>query len=508
MLHKNVNLNVNLNLKTHLLIFIYPKFAMQFSCFLAFYLLFFSHLSEAQNLSAVSLLQRCYSQLTSQQILSTDPLFIQVSNGTISAADACGQVLDSAKLNGSSGSMTLSNPSDTRAQSVLATFHRLHYSWFYSKDFPVISWPGHATDMKDLYDSSSPALYYTRALFGNGISASDPVTSTDFLQAVRSTMDPSVGPESTHTKSDFIFQTPFNFAATGILSGVKAATSTLVNFPANPTDSPYRPAGSIDLYSNLGAGFLGTQSYLSLNLEGISSYSTYKTDGAVLMHRRWGKAVYHDTLCRDLPVVRESDATSFVDTTSTAAFRNSSACVKCHASHDRISGVIRGLYVLYIGKGDPTALGVSNRGGNFALFHTVTKPVEAAWPTTPDADYYQRPASGRFFFRNYNGDLIDQPLSGLTDLGSQISQTDDYYICLARRYYNYFLGIDVNTGDLGDPASGVTLGTNAQIHRDKVIALGKALRTSQNLNQMIKDILKLPNYQRVDFGATGAVSGP
>ena len=483
--------------------------------YLTFWIFLFSfhtQFIQAQNLSELALFNRCFSQLTSQHILPSDPLFVKVSTGLITASEACGQILDSAKLVGTN-TMTLLNQNDLRAQSVLATFQRLHYSWFNSKDFPVISWPGHADDLKDLYDSSSPALYYTRAMLGDGIKASDPVTSTDFLTAIRSNLDPTLGPESKHEKTDFIFQTSFKFASTGILKGIQSAPSTILQFPGNPIPDnpnkpPSRPAGSIDIYKSFGAGFLGTQIYLSLNLESIDSNSLYKTDGAVLMHRRWGKAVYHDTLCRDLPVVRESDALSFVDTSSTAAFRNSSACVKCHASHDRISGVIRGLYVLYIGKGDPTRVGVQDRGGNFARFHQVVSSAEKSWPTTSDSDYFQRPSTGQLFFRNYNGELVDLPLSGISDLGNKIAQTDDYYICLARRYYNFFLGIDVNTADLNDPASGVAIGANAKIHRDKVIALGKNLRITQNLNQMIKEIFKLPNYRRIDFGATGAIGEP
>ncbi|MGZ3843414.1 MAG: hypothetical protein ACXVCA_15085 [Bdellovibrio sp.] len=432
---------------------------------------------------------------------------LQVSSGKISAIEACSQVLDSAKLNGSE-SMTLADPNDVRAQNVLATFHRLHYSWFYSKDFPVVSWPGHSDDMKDLYDSSSPALYFTRALFGNGISASNPLTTSDFLLAVRSNMTPAIGPESRHPASDFIFSTPFNFAATGTLIGIKVGSNGVLNFPANPPNDPYRPAGSIDIYSNRGGGFLGTQSYLSLNLSSISSYGDYKTDGALQMHRRFGKAVYHDTLCRELPVIRESDALSFVVSSSSAPFRTSSSCVKCHASHDRISGVVRGMHILYVGVGDPSSVGTVNRGGNFSVFYPVQKPAETSWPSSPDPDYYQRPSNGQIYFRNYNGDLVDQSVSGLSDLGTKLSMTDDYYICLAKRYYNYFLGIDVDTGDLNDPAHTTKLGPAALFHRNIVINLGKSLKTSQSLSQLIKDILKLSNYQKVDFGINGATNGP
>lgn len=461
----------------------------------------------ATNLTEIALFQRCYLQITSQQVSTTDSLYTQVKSGTLTAVNACNQLLDSAQLSGTS-TMTLTNSTDARAQSILATFHRLHSSWFYAKDFPVISWPGHADDMRDLYDSTSPALYFTRALFGAGVTASDPVTSNDFLIAQRSNMNPTAGPESTHPLSDFLFQTTFAFAGIGTLTGVQAVASKMLSFPANPAPNPNRPAGSVDLYGTIGGGFLGTQPYLNLNLGTISSYSQYKTDGTILLHRRWGKAVYHDTLCRDLPVVRESDATQFVDPASTIAFRTTAACAKCHVSHDRVSSVIRHLTILYIGTGDPTAKGVTDRGGNFAVFHPITKPAEASWPTAPDVDYYRRPTNGQLYFRNYDGVLIDQALTSASDLGQKLAQTDDYYICLARRYYNYFLGIDVNTGDLADPASGIKLGANAKIHRDNVVALGKNLKTSQSLSQLIKNILQLKNYRKSDFGATGAELGP
>ncbi|HEY8271712.1 MAG TPA: hypothetical protein VIG33_12550 [Pseudobdellovibrionaceae bacterium] len=463
----------------------------------------FGQIVQAEDLSEVALFHRCYSQLTSQRVATTDPLFQQVKSGKLTAIDACNQVLDSAKLSGSSA-MTLANPNDVRAQNVLATFHRLHASWFYAKDFPVISWPGHSDDMKDLYDSSSPALYYTRALFGNGISASDPVMTPDFLQAIRTNMSPSAGPESNHSTSDYIFQTPFKFAATGTLLGIQIAPSTVLNFPAFKN----HPAGSIDLYSNRGGGFLGTMTYLNLNISSISSYSPYKTDGAVQMHRRWGKAVYRDTLCRDLPVVREADVAALVQTSSPVSFRTSNSCVKCHASHDRISGVVRGMNILYVGTGDPTGNGTAERGGNFSQFYPVTKSAEAAWPASPDADYYQRPPNGQVYFRNYNGDLIDQSVTGVNDLGAKLAATDDYYICLAKRYYNYFLGIDVDTGDLNDPAHPVALSPAALIHRNLVINLGKSVKSSQNISQLIKDILKLSNYRKVDIGISGATNGP
>lgn len=472
---------------------------------------FFSYISPlawSNDLSQLALYHRCYTQITTLRASDKDSLTKEVVAGTKTAAQACLSVLKKAKLNNSDQTQVI-DVNDVISKKVLSNFHHLHTSWFYMKDFPVISWGGHNQDIKNLYDTSTPALYITRALFKPGSQAKEILTSNDFLMPIRTNMDVSTGPSSGRVKADYIFANEafdnFSFAPVGELLGVKSVGPNVVNYPAF-TFGPNGPAGSIDLHQTLGGGFLGTQPYLLLNIGAISSYDTFKTDGGLKMHRKWGKAVYRDTLCRDLPVVREKDVLSMVDASSSIPFRNSSSCTKCHASHDRISGVIRGLKVLYVGHGDPGDAGKKERGGNFGTFHSINKESEPSWPINADVNYFSRPTNGVLFFRNYEGDLVSQNVTSVTDLAAKISDQDDFYICLAKRYYSYFTGIDVDTGDLDDPGHSNVLSSEDLNHRKLVISLGKKLKTSQDIMKLIEDILNLENYKKSDFGAKGGLN--
>ena len=450
--------------------------------------------SQAQILSEQALFNRCYSQITNTRPKKIDPLNQAVKSGQKKAITACLEVLAKANFN-SSNNETISDINDPVAKNVLSTFHHLHSTWFYNKDFSTISWPGFAKDSQDLYDSSSPAFYMTRALFKPTALAKDILNSNENLVAVRTNMTPAAGPDSSHPLSDFIFS-GFNFAATGDLLGIKVQSSVIVSTPKNT---------NIDLYQTLGGGYLGTTPYLLLNVGTINSglgHLGYKTNGALQTHRKWGKAFFKDTLCRELPVVREEDVVGMVDPKSSVPFRTSTSCTRCHASHDRVSGVVRGLTIAYadIGNGDPTGLGQKKRGGNFPKFHPVVMAAETGWPAVADADYYRRPQNGVLYFRDYQGNLIDQTVTGVQDLASKVTELDDFYICLAKRYYSYFTGIDVDTGDIKDPTRSSVLTSQDERHRDTVISLGKKFKTHQNIQKLISDILNLDQYKKTDFG--------
>jgi len=156
--------------------------------------------------------------------------------------------------------------------------------------------------------------------------------------------------------------------------------------------------------------------------------------------------------------------------------------------------------VLYIGDGDATAFGDKRRGGAFSRFHPITKPPESSWSSLPDIDYYQRPTNGQIYYRDYQGNLIDQPISSVSELGFKMSDLDDFYICVAKRYYSYFTGITIDNGDLGDPDHGTAPNTAEVAHRNIVIKLGLNLKVSQSLSELISEILKLEHYKSSDFG--------
>jgi hypothetical protein len=467
----------------------------------------FSSAAKAQvsSLNEVALFERCFLQITSSRISHSDPLFLQVKAGAKTAVNACLETMDRAKLV-ANGNQTIAIESDVRAKAVLSTFHRLHSSWFTSKDFPLINQDGYNGDEKNLFDSTTPALYFTRALFRPATEARTAVTGSLNLRAYRTTLDPIAGAESGNSKSDYVFDPPVAFAPTGELIGVQETGSMILNYAARKQPKPI-PAGSLDLFRNIGGGLLGTNAYLLLNTASMATDEDFKSDGGVVIHRRWGKAVFDNLFCREIPVVRESDAVRFVEVKSSIPFRNSSACVKCHASQDRVASVVRNMNIFGLGKGTRTPPGTTARGGQFPAFYDVTQGAEATWPTEPDPVYYQRPPNGVLFLRSFSGDLIERPVTSVADLGQKISETDDYYVCLAKRYYSYFTGINVNNGDLGDPYRSQVMTAGDTAHRNVVIDLGKKLKAHQSLRQLISDILNLNDYRKTDFGISGDTNG-
>jgi hypothetical protein len=90
---------------------------------------------------------------------------------------------------------------------------------------------------------------------------------------------------------------------------------------------------------------------------------------------------------------------------------------------------------------------------------------------------------------------VDQPVTSIADLGAKLSQSNDYYACVASKYFKYFTGIETNLQDIGDPLRPV-LSADDLYYRNTVIGMGQRLKTSQNLQQLIREILASPAYQR------------
>lgn len=435
----------------------------------------------AGTLTPVALFQRCYTQITQLKVPSNDARLAAVKSGAKDPIAACLEVLDSARWTAGGGT-TLGDTSDIVAQAVLKTFQGLHYSWFTAKQYMMLvgSSPAWTDGTYDVLDPSSPALYYTKALFDPNASYKDVVTSPDNLRPIRSTMNPTKGAYTGDSKAAFAgASTPF--VPTGTFLGA-APSGPLV-------------AGGVDYGATGGGGYLGTQPYIQLSVGGDLSFTS---DGAVGMPRRWGRDVFQDVLCRTLPVVRETDVGAFVVAGAKAPFRQSSSCVKCHASMDRAAAVVRNFRYTYIAANDgnsDNAVGVK--------FISPSKPAETSWPSSADGSYASRPPNGVLFYRSYDGTLIDENVSGIADLGAKLAGEDDFYICAAKRYFKYFTGINVETGDIADPAFAGGLSAADMANRQTVINLGKKLRSTQKLRLLIEDILNLPQYKRSDYGLLG-----
>lgn len=257
----------------------------------------------------------------------------------------------------------------------------------------------------------------------------------------------------------------------------------------------------VNLTGNEGGGFIGNHNYLMTTF--TQDDRNYVPDGLVKTNRSWARAVIHDAFCRDIPVVQESDVADFVIPASDVPFRQQAACNACHASVDRQAGLIRNLrWNAFL-----TVLQDSPAPDLYGLLGvrmiSPTMNALTTWPDTADTNYAVRRPYGHLFFRNYRGELIDRVVQSIEELGSAVKDQDDYYACFAKRYYQYFLGIDVDLGDPTNPAYRAPNRPDAY-HRGKVIALGLQLKNHKSLRQLILDIINSDEYRMADFGVTYA----
>lgn len=453
-------------------------------------LLFFlaSFQVKADALSDLALYYRCHAHMTQFRPFR-DTRFSDVQNGIKDPIDACLEVLDLGRLN--SGTGLMQNPGDFLGQQVLRRFHDLHASWFMIKRYPQIGPFEASQGTEDIYDTSEGALYLTRALLEDGIGIDYAVTSTDNLRAQRSITDPATSFITVLTKSDTIFGSNVVMASRGDLLGYMI--TGLLNFVYSYNDnSETLQTGSINAGQHYGGGLLGSPSYLLLN---VDEDENFRSDGALEMPRKWARGVFKDLLCRDLPLVRSSDATAHVVPASSIPFRQSTSCTRCHVTMDQAAATIRGFRYESHGRG----VAPLKIGGVFVNMESVTQPSETGWPAVTDPLYSFRPTKGKLYMRSYNGTLIDVDVNNVGELGTQIAATDDYYICMAKKYYKYFTGQDVNTGDLQDPENTITLSTEEQFHRDFVVQQGLSLRTHRNPRTLIENIVRSIQYRQTDF---------
>lgn len=248
---------------------------------------------------------------------------------------------------------------------------------------------------------------------------------------------------------------------------------------------------------NAGGGFLGNYNYFLTTYQ--HGDSNFRPDGALKTDRGYGRAVFSDALCREVPVIRESDALPFVIPESPLTFRRSASCLTCHVSLDGgISGLIRGLY-------NSRFFSISQDPPLLDLWGTLVMGIQSptlgnppAWSDQADSNYPKYNPHGRFRFRNMNGNYIDVPVTSLEELGAAIRSQDDYYVCLAKRYYHYFTGIDVYIDDPGKPFP-PELNASELHHQAKVIQLGTELKNTKSLPQLIFSIIGSDEYRATDY---------
>jgi len=463
-------------------------------------------------LSGLGLYWRCHSHLTGRVPSRASGYFEAVRDGRMGGLEACLEILEGSVLN-DQGGITFVPPSGRvggaspeqqgLAQAVLRNFHDFHRTWFAADDFKTAlpdgaRWPQTAA----LHDEQAPALYITRAFFKTEEHYGSVVTLPQNLEALREGgAVPLSGALSRVFKQFVQVDAQGNPIALesgneklGVQKGALLGVRPVSENPAR-SDKKIRLSNfrnqELPLQFHLGGGILGNQTYLLANL---GTPTERKSDGGVTVGRRHARNAYRELLCRDMPSIRELDAVRFVQasnlvTARTPAFRLNGTCMACHASMDGFAGTTRQVFHAPINAS-------GNSIGSMHLVREVRSQPAEANPGFVDSDpqFAARPPQGRLVYRSHNGELVDQSVASLQELGERLASGEDLYVCAAKRYFQYFTGIDISLQDPGDPLA-TPLSEADQAYRELVVRLGLEFKEHGSLKRLIRRILELPLYQ-------------
>ncbi|MGZ3726375.1 MAG: hypothetical protein ACXWQQ_11270 [Pseudobdellovibrio sp.] len=452
-------------------------------------------------LSEEAIYFRCHSQFVRQRPSPTDSLLLKIKSKQINAEQACSELLNEAALD-SDGGTKYKGEMNGRPYLILRNFQAFHASWFPNK---VFLRQETEDTTANLYDSNEMAYHLTYNLFSEKTHYSDIVTRPNSFRALRFSskkseyfMDPLSGHEAYGSMNEKKWAYGFKqnneekiwnpkLVELGLLVGLQSIPpqENMIDYSYNGQHLSFSTTAS------LGAGILGSASYLVLN----SHNTELPTDGGLLMHRDWSKAVLSDLLCRSLPLIRREDAEGFVQKDSNIPFRKSSSCMQCHATIDPMAAIAR--HVMGIRTAGHSTDVFSPRA--IAIFQNEKPPM----PPVGDkySDYHLQPNTGTLYFRNYRGELINKSVSDFQSLGQELAKQDDLYICAAKRYFEFMTGIDVQIGDFTSPDFNEA-DPSLLKYRNFVINLGLDLKKNQNLKTMIRQIVASDFYKQTDYGLT------
>jgi len=270
---------------------------------------------------------------------------------------------------------------------------------------------------------------------------------------------------------------------------------------------------------SIGAGGIGSPSYLILNMDGVRNLGLSRATGGNITWRRLVTSVYRDIMCRSLPVVNSGDANSYVRLASTLPYRSNSTCMSCHASIDGGAAAFRNLSLGEIAS-NPRANPNGFEGGHNVVFGVIEHPTAytaVTAPVTPpsytrlqqirwmkreggnaiftaaeadifsvdyDNQFFKRVPNGKVFYRDINNQLIDQNVQGVEAFGQTLAQIDDLYVCAAKRYFRYMTGYDASMLEVPNSSEAEVAA------RDFVVEIGKRLKSHQSLRDLIAEIIQ------------------
>lgn len=426
----------------------------------------------------------CYSHLTGHQPRPDNPLLEKVKTNHISGIEACFQIIDELRLekNGRIGGSLKQTHTD-----MLQNFHRLHSSWFTNTSISTALTAGSCIGRpaEEVYDATVPALYFTRILTDDTFTFENLLTGKHRLRAIRSKNPGAKGVIHNITRTIITDKNKGKinpvFQMAGPILGVGKQPTFKVVPPRN--DLHDEPVGT-----HMGGGLLGDPTYLMLNL----GKRNYRTNGDMKVYRLYSKAVISDLLCRDLPVLRITDANEMVMKPPHASFKQINGCVQCHATMDPLAGLVRNQFLSFSRGGACTT---NDRQLALVRRFKTTKGNMDTWKEKPNGSYFQSNPQATIHYRSYNGKLVDVKVNGFEEAGKALLEQDDVYMCVAKRYYQHFTGIGVDLSDINDPLTPVELTPEQLRHRKVVVGLGTRFKKHKDVRRVIKDIMLLPEYK-------------
>jgi len=464
--------------------------------------------------------------------------------------DACMQVFDKAMLQNSNG--MLMDTADLEGLQVLQNFFDFHKSWFQIKSFSELP-QAYAGGSQFRYDESEDACYLNHLLFsGNnakpdgsyngGVSYQNAVSGAYSVRCHRTEptriLPSGNGAAKKYYTPEYLTNLPWaNAPGRGHLVGVTPLpvddhTYYTRTGRAISSQISYVGGGSsenLDDYipRNWGAGIIGSASYMMKNGQYAGT-----SDGAELVRRRIGRNLMEDLLCRQPPFRRVEDVglqvlqynLRFTDPPF-VAFRRNAKCMSCHSTQDGIAGLYRNLHFVGTqGSIDWNDDGVFGRPDGVSSFNRLkdasdktylVRKTDVNLPSEgeplhllhPDTKYQRRPPNGHLVYRSYDGSEVNHQidvsgtsahpaLEGVRALGQLLAQQNDLYVCAAKRYFEFFTGIDANLNDPGDDRN-PSLSLADRHYKDLVVQYGLDLKEHQSLRRLVKAIVSSDLYKKI-----------
>jgi hypothetical protein len=523
--------------------------------------LFFFQFAQASALNEVAFYRRCFVHLTGVTPPKDDIRLNLVRNSSLKGIDACNQLLDLAQIDPSSADGRLLNANDPLAKVILNHLYRVQTMFIKNRTMSQGSIPQFIEDLsstEDVYDNTVVGLAYTEALLNPNRNFSDLFTLAKAPTAKReidttvtypfymrnlygitaaSTTEPVYGARTRHYEKywgdsgktvpvnpdNVPFSLTTNFSAplthttqtwnrieVGELVGIhyNAPVKTVNGGAATSLNGI--PVG-FDVSAPIVPGVMFLRPYVMANA--ALSITNNLRSTVEFMHRRLSQSIIRDFLCREVPVLRETDTSPFLSSSANALpFRKGSSCVGCHATMDQMAGTFRGFGYIQGGNRIDTSLNKFSAHAHLWAPSMSASAAEggagASWviPAEKDVDFYKRPQSGRFLYRANGGALISKDLSGPADIGTTFRDLEDSYTCYANRMFEHFTGMKVTMFDVGDPSRADQLSAMSKQdwhYRNFIVYLGKVLKQNNHASDVVREILKSDIYRASDFQPGG-----